>query len=430
MPMNLRFLKGQTLKNLLALVVINYGITILATVTNIAMANKMGKFEYGKVAYGLAIGLYAATLVLYSSDRTLVRDLTHYKDRFNEMVLGSLYIRGAIFAIVTLALLLGASRFQLTAGTLMIVLSVAMVSLDFQAVFDQKNDMKRHAAYLFASKIAFFAIIWLAVILAPKRLTVGLVGFGMLLGSVVFLALQARWIHRNLPGMRGIKAMDSVRYQLRTGFPVWVASFIFLSFSTLNQLFLKAYKDTGELGVYAVAFQTVSAGSLFINQIARIGKRKCADVTLPDTPLSVELRFLAKYLGAILGTSVLIYGPVYLLAPFVLKVLFHDEYAGAVPILRILCAYSVVFSAGIVFSQYIIALHREKTYLLCVSIGAAICILSCMWLIPKHSGLGAAYALLLAYAANALLYFAMICQHAYAKRKSGKATLGATPCAT
>ncbi|MCK4825920.1 oligosaccharide flippase family protein, partial [bacterium] len=85
---------------------VNFILMGLGFVTRVKIANVLGREGFGLLAYALALGTFGGVVVRFGMDRTLVRDLVHHRDRFGELVAGSLMLRGIMFAFVLLGVLL------------------------------------------------------------------------------------------------------------------------------------------------------------------------------------------------------------------------------------------------------------------------------------------------------------------------------------
>ena len=88
------------------LVFINFIIMGLGFLTRVKLANMLGKHDFGLLAYGLALGTFGSVSVRFGMDRTLVRDLVHNRDRFEELVAGSVLLRGIILVFILSGILL------------------------------------------------------------------------------------------------------------------------------------------------------------------------------------------------------------------------------------------------------------------------------------------------------------------------------------
>jgi O-antigen/teichoic acid export membrane protein len=181
-----------------------------------------------------------------------------------------------------------------------------------------------------------------------------------------------------------------------------------LSFASLNQLVLKHYRGTSELGGYAAVWLMVSLAMMLLNQVARIGNPMTALVTRDGIQQKERNRFLLKYVCVMIFTA----SPVALAAvcfpKMIMKILFRPEYVSAASVLRIMGVYMYVYAVGLVASQFVVSIRLEKAYFASIFTGGIISIASCFLLIPSMGANGAGAALLVsASAAIGLCWFAI-----------------------
>jgi hypothetical protein len=135
--LNLLGTQRRNLQNLSALVSFNFLAAGFFFVTQIKIANVIGKEGFGLLAYGIALGMYAQTIVRYGMNRTLVRDLVHYPNRFAELVMASQLLRGVVLGLVVAGLLIWKLLWHpadLTWAVVAVVVAYASKSLDLQPV--------------------------------------------------------------------------------------------------------------------------------------------------------------------------------------------------------------------------------------------------------------------------------------------------------
>jgi len=250
------------------------------------------------------------------------------------------------------------------------------------------------------------------VLFVPDKLSIGLIGAGTILSAALYLFMQQRWAFRRI---EFYKAKESLaKTAIKLGFAnllVWVAAIGCLSFGVLNQLVLKYFRGTAELGGYAAAWQIVAIAMLLLNQVARIGKPATARITREGTDRNTRRRFLVKYSAVMFAAA----SPIAISSLFcpglILKTLFRPEYASEAGTLRILGIYIMCFSLGLVASQYIVSARMEKVYFTSVIVGGVLSVLFCLFLIPKLGGMGAAISLLIAHGISMGLYWVAMILH-------------------
>jgi PST family polysaccharide transporter len=103
--------------------------------------------------------------------------------------------------------------------------------------------------------------------------------------------------------------------------------------------------------------------------------------------------------------------PALLFPRFILTTVFSPEYASAAPVMRIMAMYILVYSLGLIASQYVVSARMEKVYFTSVFTGGVLSVLLCLWLIPKSGAIGAALSLLIAHSVSMGLYGVGMIEH-------------------
>lgn len=403
----------RNIQNLSVLVFVNFAVAGVGFVTQVKIANVLGKESFGFIAFGVAIATYCAVIVRFGLDKTLVRDLIHYPDRFAATVKASLILRFSLLALV-IALVLGWKIFQppdgdVTWGVVLIIVANAAMSVDLQGIYDSWHKMSRHALYNLLQRGLYFLIIWFIVITNPEALSVFSVGAATLVSVSIYLALQYYWAMKRLPAGEVSDNLGRLAFNMMRGnVLVWLAALAGLSFGPLNQLVLKHFHGAAELGGYAAAWMMVTLVSIFLAQVARIGNPATARITGGSVSMKMRASFLLKYSGLMLVITSPIALIVIIEPEWVLGILFRAEYVSSASTLRVLGLYMLVFSTGLVAAQYIVSARLEKAYMQSVMIGGVAGVILCIALIPSSGGVGAAWALLLSHGFAILLYWIRI----------------------
>lgn len=403
----------RNLQNLSVLVLVNFLVAGVGFMTQIKIANTLGRDGFGLLAYGLAIATYGGVVIRFGLDRTLVRDLIHYPHRFGELVAASLVLRWTLFSVVVMALITwkftAGGGSDVSWGLLLVIIANSMMSMDLQAVYDSWRAMSRHAVYNLIQRCLYFTVIWTIVVVSPEKLSVLSIG-GAAVGSVMcYLVLQHAWAmtRMTLPTNRGA-VFRAAMGMARGNVTIWLATVGALSFGSLNQLVLKHYRGTAELGGYAAAWQMVSLAMMLLNQVARVGNPMTAQVTKGGVQRREKIRFLGKYVSVMVLTAF----PIALVAicfpKLVMGTLFRPEYMSAASTLRIMGLFMLIYSVGLVASQFAVSTRLEKTYLASIVVGGVLGVVACIVLIPAMGANGAAIALVVStFAAVTLCWVAI-----------------------
>jgi PST family polysaccharide transporter len=419
-------LSGQRvrLQNLSVLVICNIVAGGVFFVTNVKIANVIGKESFGNLAYAIALGMYGQVFVCYGMDRTLVRDLIHYPERSAELVAGSLLLRGAIMALAAAGLVVWKMAFDTTGmflwGLIAVVVAYSLKSLDLEPVYDVWLKMGRHAVYNLIQRGLYFLFILMIILASPETLSITWIGFGMLGTEIFYQLLQQKWVFRRIDFGVIKTPLVSVAVDLsESNFWIWLASMVALSFGSLNQVILRHYCGAAELGGYAASWQIASAVLLLFTQVGRIGNPLTAHNTKPKAYKKARIHFLLRYSGLMLLTAAPICAPLFAFPELILKTLFKPEYVSAAPVLRVFAIYMLAVSLGIVAAQYVVSSRMERTYFASIIVGGILSITLCLVLIPRMAGYGAALALLIAHGTTMGLYWLAMIQHVRRMGKKG-----------
>jgi O-antigen/teichoic acid export membrane protein len=410
---NLVLSQKRNLHKLSVLVIVSLIVAGLGFVTKIKIANTLSKANFGLFAYAFAIAAYGGTIIRFGFDRTLVRDLIHFPKRQGQLVTSSLLLRGFLFLVVTLALLVwkyfSPTESDLTWGVVLVVLGHSMIGLELRAVYDSWGEMNRHAFYYLIQRCLYFVAVWLMIILAPKHFGIFWLGIFLVLTCVLYMLLQGFWAFKRID-FSGVKKsiFNNTLVLARGNLIIWFSCLGCLSFGVINQIILKFYGGKESLGGYAAAWQIVSISMILLTQVARIGNPATARITKSGISRRARIQFLIKYSAVMF----LVVSPVCLATilwpEFILRLIYKPEYASAAGALRIMGFYIMVYSLGLVASQYVISARMEKLYFLSVIVGGILSLVFCLTLIPLMEDVGAALALLISHGIAMGLYWIAI----------------------
>jgi O-antigen/teichoic acid export membrane protein len=296
----------------------------------------------------------------------------------------------------------------------MIIFAASSIqSLDLQPVYDALQKMQRHAMYFLIQKACYLLLVWNIILFFPNHLSVLWIGLSMMFATLLYLIMQHRWAIKHMASykLKQHSLTSDICWLIKKNWLIWLSAFCGLAVVMFNQPVLKYYAGFSELGGYAAAWQVMMIGNLFINQVSRIGRPAMARYTRPEIRNDSLIRFLIKYSAAMTGVVLPLILIMICIPDYIFQVLFKPEYAAAAKILPIFGWYLLLFSLGLVASQYILSVGLEKTYFLSVVIGGVISICLCYLIIPEYKSIGAAWVLLLAHGSSMVVYGIAMVKH-------------------
>ena len=343
--------------------------------TQMQIANTLGRAMFGELAYGLSIAAFGQVFIRFGTDRTLVRDLIHYPHIFAELIAASLLLRDALTAVTVVGLVawkqLSAAP-DVTWGLLLVIVANSVLSLDLQPAYEACT-MQRHAVYFVLYKAVYFVMIWGIILFRPAAAEHSGDRSGRLgVGGV---------LHVRAASLGDAAAVDPARPSAAapTDGVAGRAQFLGVPGHGLGLVHHGA-QSTGAgkrrgalaLGGYAAAMQLVLVGGLFLEQISRIGRPAVARYTRPGVAWNVRVRFLARYLTVMVLTVAPLAVAMVAAPQLILKVLLKPEYASSAPTMKILGGYVILYAIGLVASQYVISAGMDRVYMLSVSLGCGV----------------------------------------------------------
>lgn len=185
------------------------------------------------------------------------------------------------------------------------------------------------------------------------------------------------------------------RSMLSESWPEMLAQLTMLMLFRLDALMLGWLRGDVEAGIYSIAvrlsevvyFVAPLLGSAFLPRL----------VELRHSSPEMFAQCFSKYLGVNLIFSIACGFGLMLLAPVLVMILGGKDFAASAPILTVHAWGVVAYYFGVARTQYLAVEHRLYANLPAVIVGFVANALLNLWWIPRWSGLGAAWATLVAY---------------------------------
>jgi PST family polysaccharide transporter len=249
--------------------------------------------------------------------------------------------------------------------------------------------------------LIFIALLKVGLILTEASLTA--FAWATLLDAILLsatLVLTYRWTGERIVELRF--RLERAKEMLKDSWPLLFSSLSIIIYMRIDQIMLGQMTSKTELGYYSVAVRlselwyfipTALASSVFPSIILSRQHK--------DTHVYHER--LQFFYDVMVGTSYLIIIPLVLLAIPLVTLLFGSEYAQSGPILMV-HAWALIFvSIGVARGRWLVAENLVRFYLFATVLGAIVNLAVNFMLIPKYTGLGAAWATVIAYCFSAYL---------------------------
>ena len=394
----------------LLLVVFNYAQAGISFLVNFWLARKLGATEYGVLGYGLLVGQICTVVIGFSSERTLVRDLVQSSDR-NAMLSASLLLRGLMALLVVgycvVWVVVSDSLGPKAIPVLLCSCWGALSALTSRGWLDAHYQMHTHAAVLLVEKV-FYATCVVVLVNFAFEGNYAIVAASCLLGARL-ISLLVEWIFafRSFrPRMHEVA--ENLKFLVLQNSLILGAAIANLLMTHANQLLLEREFGTGQLAAYQIAWQVILMVQLFQSQMVRLIAPRTAELT-DATNQSANLRtVLLRYMSYLFAASAALLLPIVILAPWVVSKFLGEEYLAAVPILRILAGWALLFGPGLVLNQFLLGLRLQKTYFVITILAGAVALVLGQVLVPKYGAVSVAWVLLGSHCLSMVAQFALV----------------------
>ena len=329
-----RLAKGNSynFNTLSFLLVVNIIVAAIGFATRIKMANELGSIEFGLLSYSIAISAYIETIVRYGTDKTLVRDIVYNRNNMHEILVSSIILKIILFSICLSSVYIY-NKVTENDIILWVIAGGSVISFEAKGAYDATNNIRRHSIYYALYRIFYYILIWIPIYVMSGVFTVKYIGIAMVVSGITYITIQYFWIFDR---SAFIKTEPSEIYRctatiLFENLPICFAALCGLGLIAFNQLILKEYCGTKELGIYAVAWQFFWVGNLFVLQLSRVGQPILAKKILASKEGNNEVSlFILKYIAVMLVTILPISLPMILFPELIIGTFFSQEYIGSI----------------------------------------------------------------------------------------------------
>lgn len=378
------------------------------------LAKTLGAATFGTFTFGILIANVLEVVILFGSDRTLIRDLVQ-----SDKPLEVFWLANKLKAIVACFAIPLAALYLLTNSevwdvtlllTCMLGLTGCVKAFTPSSWFDFKGKLAKQVGIVLIEKILFAGLILASVFLLESKPNMTTVASAFCIAVVIGISLE--WTCRPLgtesPSTSKFKSM-TMKGMALGNLPIALAALGNLGMTHINQLTLESSLGPVALANFAIAFQVARISNLFFSQFGRFFGPKIARVA---TGFKSRPRFVMHSLFKIatiafacsLSLSVTLYfGGWFLIGNFL-----PPSYEPAVTILVFLCAWCAFFGPATVVNRFIVSLHMRQIYFSCATIFGAISVALGYFLIPLFGGSGAAIALLAGHMGSTLTQLVLV----------------------
>jgi len=363
------------------------------------VARYLGPEQFGLLSYLTAFVMFFNPLAELGLSDIVVRNLAEDSSH-RDAILGTAFLLLLLSGILAMVLCMGIALFLLASDTqnlwLLLILSSTLVLQSFNTIdFWFRSQVNAKPVTLVRSVVTIVIAgmnIYFVTVFAPLSAFIWVRTL-----SLALIALGLYVVYQNIEKTIGSWHFDlnQARILLGDSWPFILSGFSGVIYLRIDQVMLTNMVGEQENGLYATAVRLVELWyfipmAIYVSVLPTIIEaKKVSDILFYAR--------LQKLYNAMSFLSYMIAIPVTLFAPWIITLLFGEDYSGAVPIL-IITVWSLLFTnLGIARSAFLVSENLIKAHTFTVVLAAITNVLLNLWLLPKYGGIGAAFATLVSY---------------------------------
>ncbi|EJD6477300.1 flippase [Providencia rettgeri] len=376
----------------------------LGLLVSVWVARYLGPSQFGELAYVLAYLAFFQAISTLGMDGIIVRDIAKDKSSANK-ILGTAFTLRAItgitcwfLAVCGMAFLNGwndrSVYITALAGATLVFQAADTVDLWFQSQSQNKRTVAvKLSAYIFSNGIKVILILSKAPLLA----------FAAVVTLETFtIACGLCYAYRIYPCEQPWRKLKQQAITLlHESWPFMISGLSIVLYMRVDQLMIKNYLGDKELGIYAAVLPLATLWqfipmTLSVSLAPMVAQSKAKG----DDDFYKTLSYIFRLFAA-LGWLICI--PVALLSHFIINLLFGSAYLSGASALTIVIFTNLFINMGVAQSLWIVNEGKSKLSLYKTVMGAIVCIIANIILIPIYGIIGAAISAVLAQAVSALI---------------------------
>lgn len=364
--------------------------TLVAVVLSIVVARALG--PHGRGDYALATAVYSGLVLSVFTGISSATSYFMLNAQVGRGILRPALLTGLLFTIV------GA----VPVGAMAVLAHNAWAALPSVILLPCNVPVMILLGYALGTKRIRWQTTYLALSTACTLLAMGLTflffshtardAIAAFVGVSIFVAVVALAVvsldARKLPS-QPVGQWAFTAYALRVG----VVSLVSLLNYRADLYVVALLAAPAVLGMYAVAI-SAAEGLLVVTQVAAVA----TSPHVGSMERTDAAHLTAQCVRATFGVASLICAIFFVIAPFVVKVLYGAAYLPMVPALRILLVAVLILSVGSPLSNFFtLKIGKPEVALVSAACAALLCLAASWWLVPRIGMAGAASATAAAY---------------------------------
>lgn len=387
---------------------------LLGLLVSAWVARYLGPAQYGELAYVLAFLAFFQAVAVLGMDGIIVRDIAKDKTKSGEILGTAFILRLSVGFCCWLIAIASMGWFNGWQDNSVYITAFAGASLIFQAAdtidlwFQSQSQSKRT---VIAKLLVYIITNGLKIILILNHAP--LLAFSAVISIEFFLAaLALAYAYRKFTCKQPWQLFETRAVRLlQESWPFILSGLSIIVYMRIDQIMIKEILGETELGIYAAVLPLAMLWSfipmtLSVSLAPMVARAKQQSEQAYWACLSNIFRGFA-----LLGWLICI--PVAILSSYVVELLFGSEYASGSSVLAIVVFTNLFINMGVAQGLWILNEGKSKVSLYKTVVGAVICLIGNLILMPQLGIMGAAISAVLAQLSSTILTNIFLCRDVF-----------------
>lgn len=385
----------QVLKNAKWIIVCKVIQSIVQMVIGMLSARYLGPANYGLINYAASIVAFALPLMKLGLDAVLVYELVESPEKEGQIMGTSLLLNVAS----SMLCILGVAAFSATANwgetetilvCLLYSLSIFFAAIEMIQYWFQYKLLSKYSSLVMLGAYVVVSVYKIFLLVTQKNVYWFAVSHAIEYG-IIGISLIALYFKNH--GQKLTFSADRAKKMLARSKHYILASLMVVVIQNTDHIMLTSMVGKAENGLYSAAITSVTVFQFVYVAIVDSFRPLILSEKKENSP-SYE-NSVSRLYGLILYTAVVQGIAFFILADLIIYVLYGNDFAGSIPVLRVLTPYFVFSIMGTVRNVWILAEEKQK-YLWVINLsGALLNIVLNAFAVPLWGAFGAAFASLL-----------------------------------
>ncbi|EET2948936.1 O41 family O-antigen flippase [Escherichia coli O41:H45] len=368
------------------------------------IARYLGPDQYGVLSYVIAFIAFFQAILPLGMDGIIVRDISK-NEKDSGAILGTIIITrftlGLIlwFAIIILTTIIYSLKSEYT-----LLSAIIGASLIFQAAdtidlwFQSQSQSKRTVV---AKLLAYISVNLLKIGMLIFKCPLYAFAIATLLEFIFSSIGLIIAFTRFRPTVKLAFSSLIIKKFLGESWPFLISSIAIIIYMRIDQMFIKYYLPLNDLGIYSAMLPLATLWSFIPMTLSISVSPFLTKAKMESEEKYQKILCFTFKLFSMLGWLICI--PVCVFSDYIVSLLYGPQYQTGAVVLSILIFTNLFIYQGVAQSLWIINERKGKLSLLKTILGAIVCIVANLILIPKYGIIGAAISAVLAQFTSAIM---------------------------